>query len=157
MGKSYNHLFEFIIDRKNIRQAILNAFKKSKVKKLKVVQEILNNIDLHIENIKNMLLNGKFTIQRHFILEIPDKGTGKIRKIICPFYYKNLEGFACYEHVIHHLVILALQQNILKSIYDFSCGSVPNRGGTYGKKYIEKFIREHSKDCKYCLQCYKKR
>ena len=152
MGKSYNHLFEFIIDRKNIRQAILNAFKKSKVKKLRVVQEILNNIDLHIENIRNMLLGGKFTVQRHFILEIPDKGTGKIRKIICPFYYKNNEGFACYEHVIHHLVILALQQNILKSIYDFSCGSVPNRGGTYGKKYIEKFIKEHQKDCKYCLQ-----
>ena len=69
-----------------------------------------------------------------------------------PFNYKNNEGFACYEHVIHHLVILALQQNILKSIYDFSCGSVPNRGGTYGKKYIEKFIKEHQKDCKYCLQ-----
>lgn len=152
MGKSYNHLFEFIIDRKNIRQAILNAFKKSKVKKLRVVQEILNNMDLHIENIRNMLLNGKFTVQKHFVLEIPDKGTGKIRKIICPFYYKNIEGFACYEHVIHHLVILALQQNILKSIYDFSCGSIPNRGGTYGKKYIEKFTKEHAKDCKYCLQ-----
>lgn len=152
MGKSYNHLFEFIIDRKNIRQAILNAFKKSKVRKLRIVQEILNNIDFHIENIRNMLLNGTFTAQRHFILEIPDKGTGKIRKIICPFYYKNYEGVACYEHIIHHLIVLALQQNVFKSIYDFSCGSIPKRGGTYGKKYIEKFIKEHPKDCKYCLQ-----
>lgn len=152
MCKSFNHLFEFIIDRKNIRQAILNAFKKSKVRKIKAVQNILNNIDLHIENIRKMLLGGKFTAQRHIILERRDKGTGKIRKVICPYYYKNHEGYPCYEHIIHHLVVLALQQNVFRSIYDFSCGSIPKRGGTYGQKYIEKFIKEHPKDCRYCLQ-----
>ena len=57
MCKSYNHLFEFLIDRENIRKAILKAFKKKK--KLKRVQEILANIDEHIENIRNMLLRGE--------------------------------------------------------------------------------------------------
>ena len=70
MCKSYNHLFEFLIDRENIRKAILKAFKKKK--KLKRVQEILANIDEHIENIRNMLLRGEYTPQWHRIVVIPD-------------------------------------------------------------------------------------
>ena len=36
--------------------------------------------------------------------------------------------------------------------YEFSCGSVPNRGAHYGKKYIERWIQRDKKNCKYVLK-----
>lgn len=35
---------------------------------------------------------------------------------------------------------------------EFSCGSVPNRGAHYGKKYIERWIQRDKKNCKYVLK-----
>ena len=37
-------------------------------------------------------------------------------------------------------------------MYEFSCGSVPNRGAPYGKKYIERWIQRDKKNCKYVLK-----
>lgn len=151
MGKkSYNHLFEQLIDRENIRKAIHNAFKKKK--KLNLVKEILDNIDFHIENIRNMLLRGEFTPQWHEIVEIPDYANNKIRLAMMPFYKNNSKGKLCYEHIIHHLLMLVLIPIFMKGMYYWSCGSVPKRGSHHGKKYIERFIREHKKDCRYCYK-----
>ena len=150
--KSHNHLFEFLINQDNIRKAIYKAFQKSELRKRSDVKRILNNIEFHISNIRIMLLGGYFDIQEHKIIEKQDKGTGKIRIIMCPYYYKNKKGDFCYEHIVHHLVVMALQQNIFKSIYDLSCGSIPDKGGTYARKYILRFIKNNPKDCKYCLQ-----
>lgn len=150
MCKSYNHLFELLIDRENIRKAILKAFKKKK--KLKRVQEILANIDEHIENIRNMLLRGEYTPQWHRIVVIPDNANKKLRLAMMPFYERNSKGEVCYEHVVHHLLVLVLEPIFMKGMYYWSCGSIPRRGGHHGKKHIERYIREHPKDCRYCYK-----
>lgn len=38
-------------------------------------------------------------------------------------------------------------------MYGYSCGSIPGRGGIYGKRYLEKYIRENPSKSKYCLKC----
>ena len=40
----------------------------------------------------------------------------------------------------------------MKGMYQFSCGSIPGRGIHYGKKYLEKFIRENKSEIKYVLK-----
>ena len=57
-----------------------------------------------------------------------------------------------YEQVIHHIVVSACYDIFMKGMYEFSCGSVPNRGAHYGKKYIERWIQRDKKNCKYVLK-----
>ena len=57
-----------------------------------------------------------------------------------------------YEQVIHHIVVAACYDIFMKGMYEFSCGSVPNRGAHYGKRYIEKWIQTDKKNCKYVLK-----
>ena len=37
----------------------------------------------------------------------------------------------------------------MRSMYIYSCGSLPGRGGLYGKRYLAKYIRENPKKIKY--------
>ena len=79
-------------------------------------------------------------------IKIFDGSSKKERLIIVPQYI--------YEQIVHHAVIQILQPLLMRGMYVYSCGSVPNRGIHYGKKYIEKYIREHKDktDIKYCLK-----
>lgn len=68
------------------------------------------------------------------------------------------------EQVVHHMIVNVLKDIILKPMYAHSYGSVPGRGATRGKRLkngkrtrggkesVERFIRTHPKDCKYCLK-----
>lgn len=47
------------------------------------------------------------------------------------------------EHIIHHLVCNQLESFFMKGMYDFCVASVPDRGGLYGKKYLEKWIKRY--------------
>lgn len=57
-----------------------------------------------------------------------------------------------YEQVIHHIVVSACYDIFMKGMYEFSCGSVPNRGAHYGKKYIERWIQRDKKELQICSQ-----
>lgn len=74
-----------------------------------------------------------------------NEGTGrKERSIEKPRYN--------YEQVVHHIVVSACYDIFMQGMYEFSCGSVPERGAHYGKKYIERWIRTDTKNCKYVLK-----
>lgn len=129
--KSYNHLFEKIIDEDNIRLAIYEAAKKKK--KRKDVQNVLNNIEYHIKKIKYILENNLFKPRKHRPKIIDDGFAHKKREIIQPDFK--------YEQIIHHCVMQVLIPIFSKSLYKYTCGSIPNRGIPYGKKHIEKCIK----------------
>lgn len=63
---------------------------------------------------------------------------GKKRKIYCPDIW---------EQWYHHIIVQVLSPIIIKYGYKYSCGSVPKRGGHYGKREIEHKI--HTKLFKY--------
>lgn len=114
------------------------------------------NIQRHVETVIEQLSN---TAPEGFDVPNPEKawkptkhgkvtineGTNrKQRQIEKPRYN--------YEQVVHHIVVSACYDIFMKGMYEFSCGSVPNRGAHYGKKYIEKWIRTDEKNCKYILK-----
>ncbi len=53
--------------------------------------------------------------------------------------------------MIHHIVVSACYDIFMKGMYEFSCGSVPNRVLIMGKKYIERWIQRDKKNCKLCF------
>lgn len=149
--KSYNHLFEKIVNRENINLAIDNASKRKN--RRPDVRYVKRHRTEMIEKVRNMLLNDKFKPQIHKMRKIFDGSSRKERYIIQPFFYRNAIGEEVFEQIVQHAVMQVLQPILLKSMYKFSCGSIPKRGGSYGKKYLSKYIRENNNaNIKYCCK-----
>jgi len=149
--KSYNHLFEKLVSSENINLAITNASKKKR--KRKDVRYILANKEETTKRIQDLLINGEFKPQRHKLVKIYDKSSKKERFIIQPYFRVNRQGEEVFEQIIHHAVTQILSPIFMKGMYKYSCGSIPKRGGHYGKKYLEKYIKEHSSsEMKYCCK-----
>ena len=54
-----------------------------------------------------------------------------------------------WEQILHHAIVQVLAPIFMKSMYKWSCGSLPKRGGLYGKRYLSKYIRENQSKIKY--------
>lgn len=141
--KSYNHLFEKLISHENLYQAIVNSAHRKQ--KRKDVQKVLNNPNKYIEKIQKILIEKTYTIQKHTAVQIYDGSSKKARLIIQPKYL--------FEQIIQHAVVQVLNPILMKGMYDFSCGSIPDRGAHYGKRHIEKFIKRNvGSEIKYILK-----
>ena len=134
--KSYNHLWEKFISQENIEKAIQNSSKGKRNRP--EVKEIFEHPEEHIERIKMYAEN--FHNKPHKPVWIYDGISRKKRQIIVPSYQ---------EQIIHHMIVNVLQPIFQKGFYEHSYGSIPNKGGHKGKKYIEKWIRWDAKNCKY--------
>ena len=56
---------------------------------------------------------------------------GKEREIFCP---------TIWEQWAHHIVIQVIAPIVTRYAYKYSCGSMPKRGGIYGKRQMERLI-----------------
>lgn len=110
-------------------------------RKQKGVKRVINNPEEWIDYYLNYAEHYKN--HKHNPVEIYDGICMKKRTIIVPHYD---------EQVIHHMVINVLQPIFMKSMYEHVYGSIPGRGSHKARKYIEKWIREDPKNCKYCLK-----
>lgn len=136
--KSYNHLYEAYISDDNIRLAIKNACKhKLKRKRFK---ELHDNPDKYIEWIRKQAINYKN--DHHTPVIIYDGIQRKKRTIIVPTFR---------EQIIHHMVVNILKPIIMKSMYEHSYGSIPERGATLGAKRIRRWLKD-TKGTRYCLK-----
>lgn len=81
---------------------------------------------------------------KHEKQTINEQSSKKTRNIEKPRYN--------YEQIVHHIVVNACNDIMTKGMYEFVCGSVPERGSHYGKRYIEKWIHGDGKNCKYVLK-----
>lgn len=140
--KSYNHIMEQIVSYENISKAIDRSSLGKRKKK--DVRYCLTHKDKVIKRVQEILLSGTFKPPKHKLREINDGIKQKKRVIAQPFYM--------YEQIIHHAIVQVISPHIERSSYIYSCGSMPGRGATHGKKYLEKFIKKHPKDCKYVLK-----
>lgn len=142
--KSYNHLFEKLITNDNLLEAVYNAAKHKRNRP--DVKEVLKDPQLYVDRLKAILVNKTYTSCTHKAVRIYDGCSKKVRLIIKPKFL--------YEQIIQHAVIQVLKPIILKGMYPFSCGSIPNRGCHYGKRYLEKVIRKNSDtpELKYVLK-----
>ena len=124
--KRIGYIFEKIINVENIKFAIVKACEHKK--KTRFIEKLLNNKTYYAQQIRDMILIGDFvpTIVKHKKV----KDQTKERDVAVPKFYP--------DQVIHWAVCLQLHQLFMKSMYLYNCGSVPERGGLYAKKYIEK-------------------
>lgn len=153
--KTYKNLYEKIIDKDNLRLAFKRAA-KGKTKR-KDIARILADLDTHVDILHEILKNEEFQPAKHKKQQINDGFKQKKRYIIKPYYR--------YEQVVHHAIIQVLaptdeairkdptlKKVINRGAYQFTCGSVKGRGAHYGKKYIERWIREDHKNTKYVMK-----
>jgi hypothetical protein len=153
--KTYKNLYEKIISEDNLRLAFKKAA-KGKTKR-KDIARILNDLDYHVEKLHGILEREEFRPSKHAKQQINDGFKQKKRYIIKPYYR--------YEQVVHHAIIQVLAPTdeairndptlhkvINRGAYEFSCGSVKGRGAHYGKKHMEKWIREDHKGTKYVMK-----
>lgn len=137
--KSYKYLFEKLISYENLSAAI----EKSSLGKRerREVKRVLDHKDEHIKRLQDLLINQKLRIRKHEAIKINDGITAKVRLIIKPDYV--------YEQILHHAIVQVLTPIFMRSMYVYSCGSLPGRGGLFGKRYLAKYIRENPTKIKY--------
>lgn len=157
MGKkSVNNLYEPMLEHSDVKKMFHKAAKGKTERE--DVAKILNpkNIDRHvkflIEKLENTAPEGVEVLHpeyawhptKHEKQTINEQSSKKTRSIEKPRYN--------YEQVVHHIVVNACNDIMMQGMYEFVCGSVPERGSHYGKHYIEKWIHGDRKNCKYVLK-----
>ena len=143
--KSYNHLYEKVYEKGNLTKALHRSARgKNRRRVGEIVKWCLEHESEVITELQNKLKTETYSFRHHKPHKINDGISHKVRYIVKPDYKE--------EQILHHAVVQVLSPIIMKSMDRYCCGSVPMRGGSYGKKYLEKFIRSNPKDCKYCLK-----
>ena len=140
--KRITNLYPKIIDKNNIRKAILYASRGKKNRKN--VKNILDNINYYIEEIYQILKNESYVPSKYYKMTIHDGTKKKERIIYKPNFYP--------DQIIHWSLMLQLEPLLLKGMYCYCCGSIRGRGISYGAKYIKKILVTDRKNTKYCLK-----
>lgn len=138
--KRYNDIYEKIIDKQNIINAIFKASKRKK--KRMSVRKVLDNIDYYAEEIQNMLINQTYKPSPSIVTRIYDGARKKERIIYKPKFYPG--------QIIHWAVMLQIENILKKRMYYYSCASIRGKGTEFGIKATEKAML--NKKMKYCLK-----
>ena len=142
--KSISHIFENIIEINNIAVTVSEAMRGKK--KNESIQKFLHpdNLTTNIFKIHKGLIDG--TLPRQEKREpkiIHEPSANKYRTIYPPHND---------EHVIHHLVCNELEPMFMRGMYEFCVASVPKRGDSYGRRYMEKWLRQYGDKRLYVLK-----
>jgi hypothetical protein len=127
---SYNGLFDKTISRENLELAFRKAAKGKR--KRKDVQKVFKNLGKHITKLQYKLEKGIYYPDYHTPTIINESSSKKTREIVKPSFL--------YEQIVHHAVMQTFIPIITPEFYEFTCGSIPKRGTSYGKKYMRKWI-----------------
>ena len=139
--KRKGNLYEEICKDSAIIIAIHQAAEHKK--RRRSVNKVFANIAQYTDKLKEMLVNRTFKATPPKIMTRYDVNDHKERKIqVVPFFP---------DGVVHRLIVNAIRPIIEKGFYQFSCGSIPNRGGHYAKRYLENAVQNDTKNTRYCL------
>ncbi len=128
--KKYNNLFTKIIDKSNLKQALVNAMRGkshySEVKKIKLNQQ------RYIDELHELVSKQEFKNSEYIIFE---KNTGsKVRKI-----YK-LPLFP--DRILHHAIVQVMMPIWLKLLIRDTFSTIPNRGIHDGVNRIKTALKD---------------
>jgi len=140
--KRIGFLFDKICDISNIRTAMAKASEGKR--NHKYVKRVLNNSDYYAESVRTMLIDGTYNPSPYSVKKIFDGSSGKERNIYKPNFYP--------DQIIHWALILQIQPVMMKSMYQYNCGSVPGRGTGYGQKVLRRWLDTDKRNTKYCLK-----
>ena len=143
--KTFKNLFNLALSDEVIDNAFKNAIKRKT--KRPEVRRLIENPAKAKEIIKKFLMQGNYKPYEHRATIINDKTAKKKRVVIQPYFSMKRP-----EQWVQHIVIQVIKPIIEHGMYEFSCGSVPCRGVHFGKKYLEKYIRNNQSKVKYVLK-----
>lgn len=129
--KSYGNLYHQLFKQESIDFMYLEPT-KGKKKKRRSAQKALLHPEKTKERIKERLQNYHNDPHTPWILK--EGAQRKPRLIISPSYM---------ELAVQTGVCSILAPIFMKSMYEHTYSSIPGRGGSQGKKYVEKFIRKN--------------
>lgn len=138
--KTYNNLFEKIVDVENVKKAIRRASlgKRHKIS----VRRALLNLDDIAQRLSDQLKSGEWRpLDVHQTTEINDGVELKKRFIVCPRFVQ--------EQCVHHAIMNICEPLFRKKFYTYSCGSVKGHGGDQARKYIAKITKKYPAKTKY--------
>lgn len=136
--KTYKHLWEDLISDENIVEAVHNASHGSvRGKRREILKQINENVINSIPDIRFSIEN--YTPDVHVKKKIVEGG--KERTIIIP---------SIKEHIVQHCVMLILKPIFIRSMYEHSYASIPDRGCHNGAYYMMKWIEQGGTHVKYC-------
>ena len=142
--KSLSNVFENIIETDNIYDTMFKAMAGKR--KSKTVKDFLSyrNIIDNATAIQQGLIDGTLPKQEKRVPKIIHEPSANKDREIYPPHNE--------EHVIHHLVCQELEPMFMRSMYEFCVASVPNRGGSYGRKFMEKWLKKYERKKLYALK-----
>lgn len=143
--KTYKHLYSKALSDEVIDEAFRIAIKRKRLRPS--VDYIIRHYNECKEKIKEFIKKENFQPFIHKAVEINDGFKLKKRTIIQPYFSPRRP-----EQWLQHIVVQILKPIFMRGMYEFSCGSVPERGVHYGKKHLEKFIKTHPKEIRYVLK-----
>lgn len=139
--KTYGNLFDKIVSKENISNAIIVASKHKR--KRRDVKKCLQNRDEIAERLSNELKNGTWRpLKIHNAVEINDGVALKKRIIVCPSFER--------EHIVHHAIMLQCNKLFMSKFYYHSYGSIPKKGKEALIKYVRKQLKDRRKTKYYC-------
>ena len=140
--KRVKGIYPKIVDKNNIRKAILNAAKRKRNRKN--VQYVLKNIVQVTDEIYKLLKNEEFKASPYQKVKIMDGVRKKERIIYKPAFYP--------DQIVHWALMLQLEEILMKGMYYYNCASIKGRGLIHASKYIQKILVQDRKNTKYCLK-----
>ncbi len=135
-------LYEKICDRALLELALKMASRGKK--KRRDVQRVLKDKDSKLDILERILKDESYHPVKYAKKTLIDKGTAKVREIFIPRFFP--------DQIIQWALILVLKPIFFRGIYAFSCASIDGRGGSYGIRYMKKWLERDRKYTKYCLQ-----
>lgn len=135
-------LFEKLVSIENLEQAVINSAKK-KTDRARV-RNALKYKDCIVRKLRYLLINKKLRLPIHKGVDINDGISQKKRIIVKPHYV--------YELIFQWAIVQVLKPIMMKGMYKWSCGSITGRGALYGKRYLERYIKQNPKKIKYGVE-----
>lgn len=146
--KSYNHLYEQLLDENVFNQGFAEVMMAHDELKYRERVNRYRRTKQHVKErifkmIRKLADKVEDVFPTHTPVTVRDGVKGKLRRIVVPTFD---------EQIIHHMVVIVMQEIFTKGMYRHSYGSVPSRGPYRAKRTIEKFIKRHDKHMKYYVQ-----
>lgn len=146
--KRINNLYSYMMSDSNIRKAIQTVCESHRWcpnhRPNRKVLWMETTIDERVKEIREIITNGfepiKPTLKHRY-----DRNAKKWRDISEPALYP--------DQVVHHVLIQALENIMMRGMDPFCCGSVKGRGAHYGVKYIKKWMQNDRNGTHWCLEC----
>ena len=109
------------------------------------VQRFLDREDAKLSHLHQLLLNQEYHPLPYTRKFIQDKCTNKVREIFVPKFYP--------DQIVQWALMIRIRPYIMRGMTASACASVEGRGGSYGMRFVRKWLTQDRHNTKYCLTC----